>query len=143
MANDGGLSSFQKRLRAIPVEARKAIKPALMRSAYEVQDLMEQLAPEDTGDLKNSIAVTGPGETTPPYSQPGGSMTVPENAAAITVGSDDVRYPHLVEYGHKASGFSSHDVPAQPFFWPAYRMKRKKVGNQIKRAIGKAIREAK
>ena len=29
-----------------------------------------------------SIAVTGPGQSTPGYSQPGGSMIVPENACA-------------------------------------------------------------
>lgn len=136
MADDGGLSSFQRRMRAIPVAARNAVKPALMKAAHEIQDAMEQLAPEDTGDLINSIQVTGPGEMTPPYSQPGGATVVPENTVAITVGSSDVRYPHLQEYGTR------HHA-AQPFFWPAYRMKRKKAGNQIKRAIGKAIREAK
>lgn len=142
MADDGGLSSFQKRMNAIPREVRKAVAPALMKSAYEIQDLMEELAPEDTGDLINSIAVTGPGQATPPYSQPGGSTVVPENAAMITVGNTDVRYAHLVEYGHRASGFSSHDVPARPFFWPAFRMRRKRATNLIRRAIGKAIKEA-
>lgn len=134
--DDGGLSSFQKRMRAIPEAARKAVTPALMQSAYEVQDAMEALAPEDTGDLKNSITVTGPGALTPPYSQPGGSAAVPENAVAITVGSSDVRYAHLVEYG-------TGKAPAQPFFWPGFRMTRKRATNRIKTAIRKAIRGAK
>lgn len=105
--------------------------------------------PEVTGDLMNSIAVTGPGQVTPPYSQPGGSMTVPENAVAITVGSSDVRYAHLVEYGHNggfvtggAQGTRGQAVPAQPFFWPAFRLHQKKSVAAIKRAVGKAIREA-
>lgn len=136
MANDGGLSSFQKRMQAIPKAAREAVKPALMQSAYQIQDTMEALAPEDTGDLKNSITVTGPGEATPPYSQPGGASTVPENAVAITVGNTDVRYAHLVEYG-------TGRTTAQPFFWPGFRMTRKKALARIKSAIGKAIREAK
>lgn len=142
MADDGGLSSFQRRMQAIPIAARNAVKPALMKSAYEIQDTMEALVPEKTGDLKNSITVTGPGEATPPYSQPGGSMTVPENAVAITVGSTDVRYAHLVEYGH-TNGFQGTQVPPRPFFWPAFRMKRKRVSNLIKRAIGKAVKGAK
>lgn len=133
--SDGGLSSFQRRMRAIPINARKAVKPALMRSAYEVADIMEGMAPEDTGDLVNSIAVTGPGQATPPYSQPGGSMVVPENAAAITVGGTDVRYAHLVEYG-------TSKAPATPFFWPAVRLGRKRAMDRIKRAVGKAIKEA-
>lgn len=136
MANDGGLSSFQRRMRAIPKAAREAVKPALMQGAYEIADIMEDLAPEDEGDLKNSITVTGPGQATPPYSQPGGSTVVPENEAAITAGSTDVRYPHLQEYGTR------HHA-AQPFFWPAVRLGRKKAMNRIKRAIGNAVREAK
>ena len=133
---DGGLSSFQRRMRAVPKAAREAVKPALMQSAYEVQDAMEALAPEDTGDLKNSITVTGPGQMTPPYSQPGGQAVVPDNTAAITVGSTDVRYGHLVEYGTRKAA-------AQPFFWPGFRLTRKRATARIKAAIGKAIREAK
>lgn len=135
LMSDGGLSSFQRRMRAIPKEARKAVTPAVMASAYDIADIMEGMAPEDSGDLVNSIAVTGPGQQTPPYSQPGGSMTVPENAAAITVGNTAVRYPHLQEYGTR------HHA-AQPFFWPGYRMGRKRALKKIKRAIGKAIKGA-
>lgn len=135
MSSDGGLSKFQRRMNAIPKAAREAVKPALLKSADEVADAMRILAPEDTGDLKASIVVTGPGETTPPYSQPGGAMTVASNAAAITAGNSDVRYPHLQEYG-------TTDHPAQPFFWPGFRFARKRATNRIKRAIGKAIREA-
>lgn len=137
---DGGLSSFQKRMRAIPEAARKAIVPALTKSAEEIADIQRSMAPDDpktsAPDLKSTIAVTGPGQTTPPYSQPGGSMVVPENQTAITVGNSDVRYPHLQEYG---TTFHA----AQPFFWPGYRLGRKRALDRIKRAIGKAIREAK
>ena len=59
-------------------------------------------------------------------SQPGGSTVVPENAAMITAGNSDVRYPHLVEYGH-GNGFHGSAVPPKPFFWPAFRMHRKKM----------------
>lgn len=134
--SDGGLSSFQKRMRAIPLAARLAVQPSLVKGAEEIAALQRSMAPVDDGDLKNSITVTGPGQTTPPYSQPGGALTVPENAAAITVGNSDVRYPHLQEFGTK------HHA-AQPFFWPGFRMGRKRAVNRIKRAIGKAIREAK
>lgn len=140
MANDGGLSSFQKRMRAIPLAARQAVQPALLKGAEEIADLQRALAPDDpttdAPDLKSSIAVTGPGQSTPPYSQPGGSTVVPENAVAITAGNTDVRYPHLQEYGTTRHA-------AQPFFWPGYRLGRKRALNRIKRAIGKAIREAK
>lgn len=134
--SDGGLKSFQRRMAAIPEAARKAVQPALATGGYEIAEAMEVLAPEDTGDLKGSIAVTLGGQTTPPYSQPGGATVVPENQVAITAGNTDVRYPHLVEYG------TTH-APAQPFFWPGFRLARRKAERRIKRAISKAIREAK
>jgi HK97 gp10 family phage protein len=132
----GGLSSFQKRMRAIPRSVRRAVDPALLQGGYEIADAMEALAPEDTGDLKGSIAVTPGGQATPPYSAPGGTHIVPENQVAVTAGNSDVRYPHLVEYG-------TSDAMAQPFFWPGFRLARKKAENRIKRVMRKAIREAK
>ena len=134
--SDGGLSSFQRRMRAIPEAARKAVEPALVSAAELVADMQRKLAPVDEGDLVASIAVTGPGRQTPPYSQPGGALTVPENAAAVTVGNTEVRYPHLQEFG------TAFHAP-QPYFWPGFRLARKAATAKIKRAIGKAVREAK
>lgn len=138
MTDDGGISRLRNRLLAIPGAVKESVRPALMKQANAMADTMRSLAPDDpaTGepDLKTSIEVTGPGETTPPYSQPGGTMTVPENAAAITVGGEEVRYPHLVEYG-------TTKAPAQPFFWPAVRLHRKKAAAAIKRAVGTAVRK--
>lgn len=88
----------------------------------------------DTGALIDSIAVTGPGQSTPPYSQPGGAKVMGEAEAGITVGNSDVRYPHLVEHGTK-------DAAAQPFFWPAFRLGRKRAAARIKRAMSKAVRD--
>lgn len=140
--SDGGLSKFQKRMQAIPKAAREAVQPVLVKQAEAMAGTMRHLAPVDDGDLRESIAVTAPGQHTPPYSQPGGSMAVASNAAAITVGSTDVRYAHLVEYGH-SNGLHGSVVPPKPFFWPAFRMHKTKAMQAIKRGIGKAIREAK
>lgn len=138
MADDGGLSSFQRRMNRIPKKVRENVKPALLKAGNQVADTAKQLAQtsRDSGALIDSIAVTGPGEQTPPYSQPGGSSIVPENAVAVTVGNTDVRYAHLVEYG-------TQQAPAQPFFWPAFRLTRKKTASAVKRAISKAIRDSK
>ena len=127
---------LQKRLKAIPRAVKEAVVPALLKSGEELADRMKALAPEDTGDLKDSITVTPPGGTTPPYSQPGGSRTAGETQVLVTAGNDDVRYPHLVEYG-------TAEAEAQPYFWPAYRLTKKRAANRIKRAARKAVREAK
>ena len=150
--SDGGLASFQRRMKAIPKAARLAVRPALMKGAEEIAEKQRLLAlrSKDTGDLIESITITGPQETTPPYSQPGGFMVVPELTAAVTAGNSKVRYAHLVEHGtrprmlqsKRQAGFHP-GTPAQAFFWPGFRLARKRALGRIKRAIGKAIREAK
>jgi HK97 gp10 family phage protein len=134
MSKDGGISRLQRRMNAIPTAIKEAVQPALLKSAQENAATMRQLVPVDEGDLKDSITVTPAGQTTPAYSQPGGSMTVPENAAAITVGNSKVRYAHLVEYGTNQSS-------AQPFFWPTIRLLKKRTKGRISRAMGKAVRD--
>lgn len=138
MSDDGGLRSFQMRLYAIPKAVRDAVKPALIKGGEEIARRAKTNArpSKDTGALIDSITVTPPGGTTPAYSQPGGSKVVPENQATVTVGNTDVRYGHLVEYGTTRS-------QAQPFFWPAVRSVGKRAQNRVKRAIRKAVREAK
>lgn len=127
---------LSRRLEAIPKAVRSAVAPSLIEAGRDLSVTMRLLAPEDTGDLKRSIHVTAPGQATPPYSQPGGSTVARENQVLVTVGSDEVRYPHLVEFG-------TAEAAAQPFFWPAYRLKRKALSTRIKRAISKAVKGAK
>lgn len=138
MPDDGGIARLQRRFADIPKAVKQATQPALLRQAEIIADTMRAFAPDDpaTGDpdLRTSITVTPAGQSTPPYSQPGGAVVVAENAVAITVGGEEVRYPHLVEYGTVKS-------QAKPFFWPAVRLHQKKATAAIKRAIGKATRE--
>ncbi|MCQ1779156.1 HK97 gp10 family phage protein [Neorhizobium galegae] len=114
---------------------RDRINAALLASANELADVQRHLAPEDTGALKESITVTGPGKATPPFSQPGGERVAGEHQVIVTVGDHTVRYPHLVEYG-------TSDTEAQPYFWPALRLLRKKLQQRIDRAGRKAVRDA-
>lgn len=125
---------LQRRLAAIPERVKEAVQPALLRSGEELAALMEQFAPQDTGALKESIVVTPAGQRTPPYSQPGGENVVPENSVMVTAGDHTVRYPHLVEFG-------TEEAAAQPFFWPAFRLARKRITSRIKRAVSKAVRQ--
>ncbi|MDQ0347859.1 HK97-gp10 family putative phage morphogenesis protein [Ancylobacter vacuolatus] len=127
---------LRRRLKAIPAATIAATAPALRKAADQMADTMLQFVPVDTGELAESITVTPAGHTTPPYSQPGGSMSVPANAVAVTVGNADVRYGHLVEYG-------TTKAPPDPFFWPAVRLHRKKATSSIKRAVAKAVRSTK
>jgi len=134
VAKSAQLARLQKRLHAIPKAVKEAVEPALKKSGEEMAAGMKALAPVDTGALRDSIAVTMPGQSTPAYSQPGGSRIAGENEVLVTVGDHEVRYPHLVEYG-------TADAPAQPFFWPAFRLNRQRAANRIKRAVAKAVRD--
>lgn len=136
MARNKDLQRIFAKLDAIPEAIRQQIKPELMKGAEEIASLQRGFAEtsRDTGALIDSITVTGPGEQTPPYSQPGGSHTVPEGAVMITAGNKEVRYPHLVEYG-------TSKAEAQPFFWPGYLLGKKKALSRINRAGRKIIRQ--
>ncbi|ESZ69667.1 hypothetical protein X727_14815 [Mesorhizobium sp. L103C119B0] len=136
MAQSAQITRLQRRLAAIPKTVRTAVVPSLVKSGEELAGAMRQLAEpsRDTGALIDSIAVTMPGQSTPPYSQPGGSRVAGELEVLVTVGDQDVRYPHLVEYGTSRAS-------AQPFFWPAFRLLQKRIKNRTRRAIGKAVRD--
>lgn len=138
MAVSPQVARLQRRLEAIPAKVREAVQPSLVQSAEELAGMMRQLAPDDPAtdapDLKSSIAVTAPGQSTPPYSQPGGSRVAGELEAVVTVGNDAVRYPHLLEYG-------TSKMEAQPYFWPAVRLLQKRIKNRTKRAVARAVRD--
>ncbi|NBZ87908.1 HK97-gp10 family putative phage morphogenesis protein [Stagnihabitans tardus] len=131
-----GLASFKARLSGIPAAVRETLAGDLVEAATDVAAAVARIAPRDEGDLAASVAVTGPGQPTPEYSQPGGSFVVGTNAAAVTVGNSEVRYPHLVEYG-------TTKAPAQPFFWPAVNVTRGAVKAKIKAGMRRAIRGGK
>jgi HK97 gp10 family phage protein len=139
MANKSGngltetMAAFDRIARA----PREAVLPALIKSGNELAAAQKALAEtsRDTGALIDSIEVTAPGQHTPPFSQPGGSRVAGETEVLVTVGNEDVRYAHLVEYG-------TAKAEAQPFFWPALRLLRKRLQNRINRAAKKAVKDA-
>lgn len=150
MAKVQGWDRLKRRLEKIPKAVREQTQPSITSAADDVAEVIRALAPKDDGDLRDSIEVTGGGQSTPPYSLPGRSMVVPENAAMITAGNSKVRYAHLVEFGTRAhiaggqfEGAEIPAIPAHPFFFSGFRTAKKKAGQKIKRAMSKAIRSTK
>lgn len=131
MADDGGLSRFQARMRAIPQAVREAVQPALDKGASELVASMRQIAPNEDGDLQASIRKEdGDHELSVKVAAGGAKTTKPVRSGA------DTSYDYALgqEYGTKK-------MPANPFFWPAFRLNRKRLANRIKRAIGKAVKD--
>lgn len=126
---------LEKRLNAIPAAILAALRPALVRSAEEVAAGSRALAPKDSGDLADSITVTAPGETTPAYAAEGGKRTAGPNQALVTVGDEQVRYAHMLEFG-------TVKMEAQAFLRPAWRIARPRIMNRIKRVISAAVKKA-
>lgn len=116
MARSSQLDRFNRRMNAIPKAVRKAVEPALDKSADELVALQKQLAPVDQGDLRDSIE-----------KRPGA------HDLSRKVATDDFK-ARWAEHGTTKQA-------AQPFFWPAYRLLRKRIDNRLKRAIKKAVRE--
>lgn len=141
MADDGGLARIQQRLNAIPKRIRERMGVVVVEEANKIAEDMRTLAlsSKDTGALIDSITVTGPGEVMPPYSQPGGMTKVAENSAMISAGNEDVRYPHLVEYGHHKPDGSL--VESKPFFWPAVYLNKRRVSLRLRREVKKSVRK--
>ncbi|MDY8111161.1 HK97-gp10 family putative phage morphogenesis protein [Fulvimarina sp. 2208YS6-2-32] len=113
------LKRLQKRMAAIPLAVREAIIPALDRSADQLVAAAKHLAPEDDGDLRDSIRKE-PGEH--------------ELQRKIVAGDEATFYATFVEHG-------TAETPAQPFLFPSYRLNRKQIEARIKRAVNKAVKD--
>lgn len=134
MANDNGLKATLAAMDRVRLAAREAANKSLQKSADELASGMRAMVPVDSGDLKESIAVTPPGQSTPPHSQPGGSRVAGEAEFIVTAGNSEVRYPHHVEYG-------TVKMEGQPYFWPIFWLLRNLIQNRTNRDIRKAIRD--
>lgn len=158
MADDGGLSRFQKRMRDLPRAMKTEVEKALAKSAQEIVDLAKSLCPVDEGALRDSIGWTF---GTAPEGARMVAQSAPIEGLTVTVyaGNDEAFYARWVEMGTQAGIFGQRvasqsrrsgrrksyrthsGTAAQPFFFPAYRLLKKRSQGRIRRAIGKAVRD--
>lgn len=143
-----GAEALTRKLEAIKAKVPEVIRLALVKAGEEIAADMRTLAEASrrTGDLIESIHVTGPGETTPAHSTDGGARVAGPWEVLVTAGDTDARHAHLVEGGtgerqHK-DGTSTGKMPAKPFFNPAWRLNRARLQARINRVMRKAFREA-
>lgn len=132
--NDNGLASTLAAMERVKLAAKEAAMKRLIKGANEVADLQRKLAPVEEGDLRDSIAVTLPGQSTPPYSQPGGSTVAGENQVIVTAGNTGARYVHMVEDG-------TSKMEARPFFFTSYRLLVDAIKSGTASAFGRTARK--
>jgi len=116
MAKSRQVARFEQRLAAIPQAVRAAVQPALDQSADELVTTMRRLAPVDEGDLQESI-----------HKEPG------DNPLSRKVLTED--------YKARWNEFGTTNMAPSPFFWPSFRLKKKRLANRIKRAVSKAVKK--
>lgn len=102
------------------------------KSADEIVALAKRLCPVDQGDLRDSIGWTW-GDA------PEGSVVLASTKGAVLritifAGNDEAFYARWVEHGTAA-------MAAHPFFFPAFRILKKRANNRTKRAVAKAVKE--
>lgn len=130
MANSN-LQRLLRRMEAIPKQMRKAIKPALDQSGEEMVRLARNFAPRDDGTLQQSIVYRdGPGELAVTVQAGGEATTRPVRNGA------DATYDYAL-----AQEYGTREMSANPFFWPAYRLTKKKLKARIRRAVSKAVKD--
>lgn len=125
------VARIKQRIEAIPVDARALIKKALDKSADELIDLQRRSVAEDEGDLKRSIRKEAGDHDLAVRVTAGGPMTtrpVRQGKSAI------YDYALAIEHGTSTR-------PAQPFFYPSYRLLRRRIKNRLARAVRAAVKK--
>lgn len=153
--NASSRAALGKRIAAIPDHARDAAAKVVQTETDALADEMRRGLPDDdTGALRRSIrAIIDPeadgvlgrvsvgGQTTTKRVRKG----VKDRHAEAGEGLYD--YALAIEYGHltpanstgKKHFSSQRHVPARPFFWPAYRRRKKIFIRRMRAAIKKAL----
>ena len=135
-ANVQGSDTVQQLLAALPDAVTAPIQAAIEQGGDDFVAAAKAIAPvaaefeTHPGQLRDSIHREANGR--------GLSVTV----AADARDAKGRLYPAHVEYGHTDER-SGHHVAAKPFFWPSYRVARKKIKSRVSRAITKAVKAAK
>lgn len=124
-------AAFKNRMLALPGKVRKETSRAIEQNADEWVRTSRSMAPVDPKDgihLRPSI-VHQDTETGGQIVRAGGEKTRKPAKGGGT-------YDYAI-----AQEFGTQDMQANPFFWPAYRLLKKKFGSRRSRAMNKAIKD--
>ncbi|MUZ65332.1 HK97-gp10 family putative phage morphogenesis protein [Agrobacterium vitis] len=145
------LDRLKRRIRSMPSATKTEIRAALDDGSSEMVDLAKSFVPEKTGALARSIDKTW-GEYKPEnanvrgVSSGGGGH---ELSVVIHAGDAEAYYASWVEFGTaphtnggKFKGTMNPGAKANPYFFPAYRLLKKRMKSKLSRAMRRAIKKA-
>lgn len=140
MAKVEGLERFQRRLAAVPKKARDELRKALELSADEMVAHMKRIVRVETGDAQMSIswtwgdapkgAVVLAKSKRSAYSKAVGAAGM---SITIYAGGGDAFHARFLEFG-------TVKMMAKPFFFPTWRIYKKRAKSRIGRATRKAVK---
>lgn len=124
------VAQFQQLMERIPKEVAAELEGAVTDAAEGMAAQMRQAVPlgaDGRNELLESIRVTPGKHPLRKVIRAGGDLTRRKSASGR-------------EYDYaRAQEFGTQDAPAQPFFWPIYRLMKKRFKAQIARKAKKAI----
>lgn len=125
---------LQRRLQSIAPGVRRALKAQNAINAAEMVETAKGFAPVDEGDLKASIRHEDVSD---------GTKISQRVSAGGPTTTKPVRKGQSASYDRaNAAEYGADGSPAHPFFWPAWRLKRRRFKSRMTRAGKKAIQEA-
>jgi HK97 gp10 family phage protein len=125
------LARILKKMDRLATAPRDAIRRAIETGAAEVTAMQRHMVQEDDGDLKGSIRTEdGEHDLQTVIAAGGKATTRPVRNGA------DADYDYAL-----ANEFGTSDMTARPFFYPAWRLMKRRVVGRVNRVARKAIRE--
>lgn len=140
-----GKDKFLRQIGALPQALRAEIRRALEVSAEEATDLMKRFAPEESGDLKASIghsfddAPAGALKSAAREAKAETGLAVTMFAGGEKTTRRSGKYPYDYAMGQE---HGTQDMPANPFFYPGYRLARKRAKARLARALRNGMKKA-
>lgn len=128
MANKS-VERFRKLLDNLKKEVHDGAFAELNDQAGQLAAVIESVAPKHEGVLAHTVKVVPGKKDTQVRIVAGGQETI-----RPSVSSKPYDYARADEFG-------TVNMPAQPFFFPTYRLRKKKIISAIKRRITKLIKD--
>lgn len=122
MAGFSNRDRLRRRLKAIPAHVKRAAEAQLEKNAADLVETQKRFAPVDDGKLKASIKQEDVSDDT-------------RISRKVSAGDREAFYAAWVEFGHGQAA-------PRPFFWPAYRLMKRRFRSRMTRAAKKAVQEA-
>jgi hypothetical protein len=127
-----GLNDLKAMFDRIPARAMALMADAVDESADEFVSAVQQACP--TSDLEGH-----PGELRESIHKKPGDDALQKYVVADAKDAKGNYYGVHVETGHKTP--DGKHVPAYPFWWPTWRLTRKRIRSRINRAFDAAMKE--